>query len=62
MQGDAIPADAPVHLDLSISPDNDARFDTAEGKSLRFACAHGSNAMIVGEVSQLAAAPPLKRG
>jgi hypothetical protein len=60
MQGDAIPTDTPVRFDVAINADKDARFDTAEGKSLQFACAHGGEVMTVGEVSQVAAATPVK--
>jgi hypothetical protein len=60
MQGDAIPTDTPVRFDVAINEDKYARFDTAEGKSLQFACAHGSEVMTVGEVSQVAAATPTK--
>jgi hypothetical protein len=56
MQGDAIPTDEPLRFDVAINADKNARFDTAEGKALQFACAHGSEAMSVGEVSQVAAA------
>jgi hypothetical protein len=58
MQGDAIPANTPVRFDVSINEDKDALFDTADGKSLRFACAHGTQAMTVGEVSQIAVSTP----
>ena len=60
MQGDAIPTDTPVRFDVAINADKDARFDTAEGKSLQFGCAHTSETMTVGEVSQVAAATPAK--
>jgi hypothetical protein len=60
MQGDAIPTDTPVRFDVAINADKDARFDTAEGKSLQFGCAHTSQTMTVGEASQVAAATPAK--
>lgn len=60
MQGDAVPTDAPVRFVVAINEAKDARFDTAEGKSLLFACAHDSAAMTVGEASQVAAAMPTK--
>jgi hypothetical protein len=60
MQGDAVPTDAPLRFDVAINADRDARFDTAEGKALEFACAHASDAMTVGEVSQVATAAPAK--
>jgi len=60
MQGDAVPTDAPLRFDVAINADRDARFDTAEGKALEFACAHTSDAMTVGEVSQVATSAPAK--
>ena len=60
MHGDVIPRDTPVQFDVAINEDKNARFDTAEGKSLQFACARGSEAMTVAEVSQVAAATPAK--
>jgi hypothetical protein len=54
MLGDAVPTDAPVRFDVAVDGGKDARLDTAEGKRLQFACAPGSQAMIVNEVEQVA--------
>ena len=54
MKGDALPTDAPVRFDVAVEGGKDARLDTGEGKSLRFACAPDSQAMIVNEVEEVA--------
>lgn len=54
MKGDAVPTDAPVRFDVAVEGGKDARLDTANGKSLQFACASDSQAMIVDEVEQVA--------
>jgi hypothetical protein len=54
MQGDVVPTDVPVRFDVAVDAGKDARLDTAEGKRLQFACAPGSQAMIVNEVEQVA--------
>lgn len=55
MVGDTLPTDLPVRFDASVDGGKDARFDTAEGKSLHFTCAQGAQAMFVKETPQLAA-------
>jgi hypothetical protein len=54
MKGDELPTDTPVRFDVAIDAGKDARFDTAEGKSLAFACASGTQAVLVTEVEQVA--------
>lgn len=53
MKGDEVPTDAPVRFDVAVDGGKDARLDTAEGKSLQFACVPGSQAMIVNEIEQV---------
>jgi hypothetical protein len=54
MQGDEVPVDTPVRFDVAIDGGKGARFDTAEGKSLQFDCAAGTQTMRVTEIQQLA--------
>jgi len=54
IKGDVLPTDTPIRFDVAIDAGTDARFDTAEGKSLRFACAQGTQTMLVSEVKQVA--------
>jgi hypothetical protein len=54
MKGDEVPTDAPIRFDVAVDGGKDARVDTAEGKSLQFACAPDSQAMIVDEIEQVA--------
>ena len=54
MTGDAVPTDAPVRFDVTIDAGKNARFDTAEGRSLQFACGSETQAMLVTEVKQVA--------
>jgi hypothetical protein len=54
IKGDELPTDTPVRFDVAIDAGKGARLDTAEGKSLQFACAHGTQAMNVTEVTQVA--------
>ena len=54
MRGDEVPTDTPVRFEVAIDAGKEARFDTAEGKSLQFACAAGTQAMRVTEIKQVA--------
>jgi hypothetical protein len=54
MKGDELPSDTPVRFDAAIDAGTEARFDTAEGMSLQFACAAGTQAMLVTEIKQVA--------
>jgi hypothetical protein len=54
MKGDAVPTDTPVRFQLAIEGGKNARLDTAEGKSLRFACAAQTETMLVNEIDQVA--------
>jgi|JRHI01.1.fsa_nt_gi hypothetical protein len=54
MKDDDIPTDTPVRFNLAIEGGKDARLDTAEGTSLRFACAAHAEAMLVNEIDQVA--------
>ena len=47
MKGDDVPTDTPVRFNLAIEGGKDARLDTAEGTSLRFACAAHADAVLV---------------
>lgn len=60
LDGDTLPTDTPIRFDAAIDAGKDARFDTAEGKSLHFACAQSSQAMLVREVPQVAYSAPAK--
>jgi hypothetical protein len=54
MKGDEVPIDTPVRFEVAIDGGKYARFDAAEGKSLQFDCAPGTQAMNVTEVKQVA--------
>jgi hypothetical protein len=54
IKGDELPTDTPVRFDVAIDAGKGARLDTAEGKSLQFTCAIGTQAMNVTEVEQVA--------
>lgn len=55
MKGDVVPTDTPVRFHLAIEAGKSAHLDTAEGKSLRFACAPQTEAVLVNEIKQVAA-------
>ena len=44
-------------LQIAVNPGKSARFDTAEGKSLAFACKSNATAMIVTKIDRLASYP-----
>ena len=54
MVGDEPPADAPVRLVQTVSPDATAVVDTPEGKSLEFGCRQNATAMTVWVLGQMA--------
>jgi len=55
-EGDAIPALKTARFKAATDGGKSANLDTAEGKSLEYACATGAQAMSVREVNQVAAA------
>jgi hypothetical protein len=55
MKSDVIPTDTPVRFNIAIDGGKTARLDTAEGRSLRFACAPQTDAMLVSEIEEVAA-------
>ena len=54
MKGDVIPSDTPVRFNIAIDGGKTARLDTAEGRSLRFACAPQTDGMLVSEIEEVA--------
>jgi hypothetical protein len=55
MIGDEVPDDTPVRFDVDIDAGKDARFDTADGNSLHFACGAETRVVVISEVPQVAA-------
>ncbi len=55
-EGDEIPTLATVRFKATIDGGKTARLDTAEGKSLEYACAADAQAMSVRQVNQVAVA------
>ena len=57
-EGDEIPALATARFHAAIGGGKSAHLDTAEGKSLEYACATDAQAMSVRELNQVAVASP----
>jgi hypothetical protein len=54
MADDVLPTDTPVRFDVVVDAGKNARFDTAEGKSLQFDCMRSAQSMTVREVALVA--------
>jgi len=54
MNGDEEPSDTAARFEVKIDAGKTARFDTAEGKSLEFACTADAQAMSVKAVDKVA--------
>jgi hypothetical protein len=54
MRGDDVPTDTPIRFHVAIDAGKNARFDTAEGKSLQFACGPQTEVVLVNEIKQVA--------
>ena len=55
IEGDEVPTSTPTRIVHAIAPNNTARVDTTEGKSLEFSCKAGAMAMTVRTLSDVAA-------
>lgn len=53
----ALPSERTARLQLSVDPGQAARFDTASGQALKFACADKAASMDVTKIDRVAAAP-----
>jgi len=60
-EGDEIPALTTARFKAAIGGGKTARLDTAEGKSLEYACATNARAMRVRELDRVAVASPPRR-
>ena len=54
MNGDEVPSDTAARFEIAIDAGKTTRLDTAEGKSLDFACTANAQAMSVKVVDQIA--------
>ena len=58
MTDDVLPTDTPVRFDVAVDAGKNARFDTAEGKSLQFDCMRSAQSMTVREITLVAEYAP----